>query len=342
MSLLWIEGFEGFGTSTGNTPSPAGVVGRKYPAIAQESNFDIEDGRISGYSLELDVASGYIGSPALTTDDTFIIGLAVKFKQFTDTSPFIRLYDEATQGIGLFVTANGELTIKRTSTVLETTVGLGLSIDTWYYIEMKIVCSDTGHYTVRVGEAVVLDDDGDTKAGVHNYHDRFRLNNISSSAYSPTFDDLYVCDSTGTINNDFLGNMKVVSILPDGVGTNADFTPSAGANFTCVDEEIINDDTDYVESGTSGHKDTHSYADLSSVIGIKGLQINTTCRETDASAFSIITVVRSDGTDYGDTPQVIGTTNYVTKTDIHETDPATTDPWLYTAINAAEFGYEVD
>lgn len=342
MALLWIEGFEGFGTTIGAAPSPAGIVARKYPAIKSESFFDIETGRLSGYALKLDVAGGYIGTPALTTDQIFIIGFAVKFETFSSTSSFIRLYDGVTSGIGLYVTVAGELEIKRGGTSLEVTAGLGLSIDTWYYIEMKVVCSDTGHYTVRVGEAIVLDNDGDTKAGANNYHDRFRLNNTGSSTTSPTFDDLYCLDGAGAANNDFLGNSRVTALLPNGVGNSNDLTPSAGANFTCMDEVIADDDTTYVESGTSTHKDTYNYDDIDDTYtGIKGLQINTLCRETDASAFSIKTLIRPGVVDHADAGQAIGTTNYVTKILVSETNPDTAASWLYNEVNDTEFGIEV-
>jgi hypothetical protein len=321
-------------------------VGRKYPVISGESGIDIAAGRLDGYSIKLENAGIYIQSPALTADSTFIIGLAIKFVSLVAADRgILYLYDGATAGMSIIVTTTGELAVYRGATLLDTTVGLGLLGNTWYYLEFKVVCGNApdGSYELRVGETTVLSDSGiDTQAGSNAYHDAFRLNNAATTPLDPFYDDIYVCDGSGTINNDFLGNMKVVSILPDGVGNSADFTPSAGANFTCVDEEVIDDDTSYVESGTSGHKDTHSFADLSSVIGVKGIQINTTCRETDASSFSLVTVIRSDGTDYSDTPQAIGTTDYITKILLSETDPATTDPWLYSAINSAEFGYEVD
>ena len=30
MALLWVDGFENYGTSTGSAPSPAGIMARKY------------------------------------------------------------------------------------------------------------------------------------------------------------------------------------------------------------------------------------------------------------------------------------------------------------------------
>ena len=64
MALLWIEGFEGFGTTTGAAPKPAGAMGRKYPFIAQEGSMDIETGRDGGYCIEL-ATTAWFGTPVL-------------------------------------------------------------------------------------------------------------------------------------------------------------------------------------------------------------------------------------------------------------------------------------
>ena len=72
MSLLWIDGFEGYGASVGNAPSPTGVMGRRY-IVSNENYFDIETGRLAGSCLELAASTCELATPSLTTDDTLII-----------------------------------------------------------------------------------------------------------------------------------------------------------------------------------------------------------------------------------------------------------------------------
>ena len=345
MALLWIEGFEGFGSSTGNAPAPSGIIGRKYPDYSGASDFDIQTGRLGGYSLELSSSGAYIQSPVLTTDDTLIIGFAVRFRAFSGTS-FVSMYDGTTQGINMRTIAGGELSVYRATTVLGTTVGLGLSIDTWYYIQLKVVCGDSpnGSYELRVSGVNVLSASGiDTKAGTHTYHDRFRLSNAVSTPPYPIFDDLYCLDSSGASNNDFLGNMRVADIRPNSDTAAKAWTRSAGSdNYTLANEVVIDDDTTYIESGVSTTKDLYDYE---SVLGlgdsVKGIQINTVCRETDANSFSLITVVKSDVDESDDSAQAIGTTSYVTKTRLVETDPHTSNAWTLAGLNAAQFGIKV-
>jgi hypothetical protein len=317
-------------------------MSRRYPVISGESSFDIETGRLSGYCIKFGSASTYIQTPAINNDNTIIVGVALKFIGYETNNAFLRLYDGATSGIGVFLTATGELQIKLGSTVLGTTVGSALLLDTWYWLELKVLVDNAaGAYELRIGESTVLSDTGlDTQVGANAYYDAVRLSVPYTSTSTPSFDDFYICNSAGTTNNDFLGNVKVLAIFPDGAGTVNDFAPSAGANFTCIDEQIVDDDTSYVESSTSGNKDTYNYEDISD-FNIKGIQINTDCRETDASSFTIITVIRSDSAYYDDGGQSIGTTDYVTKRLVSEIDPATSAAWLYTSLNSAEFGIKV-
>ena len=343
MSLLWIDGFEGYGTTIDSAPAPSGVMGRRYPLINSESNFRIRPGRIDGKSIAFSASGTYFQTSDINTDSTLIIGVAFKFGVFQNNNAFIVMYDGATAGIGIRVTTGGELEVRLGSTLLDTTSDLNLALNTWYWLELKVVVDDIiGSYELRIGEQNVLSASGiDTKAGSNNYYDSIRLSVPFTGASDLHFDDLYICNGAGTINNNFLGNVKVVAVFPDGAGNSSDFIPSSGANFTCVQEEEVDDDTSYVESSISSHKDTYAYEELDNYSRIKGIQINTDCRETDASSYNIITVIRSGSTDYDDSGQAINTTNYITKSIISELNPSTSSEWLYTDINSSEFGIKV-
>lgn len=333
MALLWIDGFEGYGTSIGSPPSPSGIIGRRYTTV-HESIFDIEAGRISGYSLQFNGITRTMRTSALTTDDTVVIGFA--FQAYTANAVLVRLYDGATLGVNLRF-ASGELAIYRGTTQLGVTTTLGLSQSTWYYGELKVKCNDTtGTYEVRLSEVNVLSATGvNTKAGSNNYHDSFMFFG------DIIIDDIYFLDSTGSQNNDFLGNVRVIAIRPDG-NDSVQWTPSAGDNYAAINEEVCNDDTDYVEDSVAGHKDLYDYESLSlSPSQIFGVQINTMCRETDATPFDLVTVVKSGTTESDDGGQAIGSTDYQVKRRIVELDPDTSSAWTESGVNAAKFGVKV-
>ncbi len=341
MALLWIEGFEGFGTSAGSTPSPTGVVARKYSLIAFESTMDTEAGRFSGYSLEANSNGTYIRAEALTTDDTLTVGVAVRFLTIFDTK-FLTFYDGAQAGMNVRITSAGEIAVYRNNTLLNTTSGLGLNQTTWYYIEFQVVCHDsTGSYEVRVAQVNVLSASGVvTKEGSNNYHSTFLLG--KSGAATPQFDDFYCLDSSGSDNNDFLGNCKVVRIDPDGDDT-ANWTTStpSGNHFENVDETILDDDTSYVEEPTVNVTDLYDYGSVPNLGTIYGLQVNTECRETDATTFSLIMPIESGGSQYDDSSQIVGTSSYTTMIRVTDNDPDTGNLWTEGGINAAKFGVKV-
>jgi len=343
MSLLFIDGFDNYGTSVGDAPSPTGVVSRKYPLILNESSFDVVTGRLDAYAVRIVSTGGYFSPGALTTDATMVVGFAFKIDQFPPSDMvFLSLYDGVTLGVNFKLTTAGEIGVYRGVTLLGTTTGASLGVGPWRYIEVKVVCSDTGSVIVRVDEGVKLTlSSVDTKAGSNSYHTTFRFLGTSNNVLTtPHFDDMYCCDGSGSANNDFLGNTRVVAIRPDAAGDSTQLTPSAGANYECVDEELCDDDTTYVESLTVGHKDLYG-TDAALTGVILGVQVNTDCRETDASSFDLKTVCKSDTTEDADAGQAIGSTDYVTKTRVLEEDPHTSAAWVAADVNAAQFGLEV-
>ncbi len=338
--LLWIDGFEGYGTTEGSAPLPSGVMGRKY-TVTQESVIDIEAGRLGGYCIELNATEPDFSTPSLTTNATTIVGFAFKITG-AGTPVFCSLYTNTTQGMNLQWAGAGEIAIRRGSTVLETTSGLSLLTDVWYWCEFKVLCNDsTGTYEVRINGVDVASDTGvDTKAHASlEYHDIVKFDSAASSVVF--IDDFYMCDGSGAVNNNFLGNCRVLAIFPTGNNGTPDWTPSSGDNYTCVDEEVVDDDTSYIEDSTTDNTDLYTYEDVSDLGDVFGIQINTMCRETDATNYTLKTQIKSDSTVSDDAGQVIGATSYLNKKRISELDPHTSTAWTATTLNAASFGIKL-
>jgi hypothetical protein len=344
MALLWIDGFEGYLTTGSLT---AALIGRRYPSSSQPTQMSIQSGRIAGYSLQMagNLSAMSINSPALTTDATLIIGVAVKPASFPLTDlAIISFYDVSTLGVNLRLSSGGELSIYRGTTLLATTTTLSLSNNAWYYIEMKVVCGASGSYEVRVDNTVVLTDASEnTKAGTHDYHDRFILQTVTN--ITTTFDDMYVCDGSGGINDDFLGNCKVVAINPDNDSSVNWSTvyPALSDHYADVDDgATADDDTTYVEDATTGHRDLFTYAAVSGTLtSIYGLAVYNTCRVTDANSVDIKTVVSNNGSETVSTAQTISSTSYLTTNFICQLDPDTNGVWDIDTINDVEYGFEV-
>ena len=78
----------------------------------------------------------------------------------------------------------------------------------------------------------------------------------------PTYDDWYVCDNSGPVNNNFLGDVQVGLLLPNAAGDAAGWTGSGGgAHYGYVDENPLDSDASYVETDQSGAEELWNYQD---------------------------------------------------------------------------------
>lgn len=338
MALLWIEGYEGYGTATGTNVNS--YMCRRYPTRDLSSSWYIYSGRYGGYCGQGN-GNYYAGTPVLTTCDTIVYGCAFKYIVYdvNNTQYFVAFMDGTTMGVNCKYNAySGEIDVYRGTTLLGSTVGANIH-RSWVYIEVKVKCHDSaGTVEVKVNGVTRLAlTDQDTKAGTHTYHDIVRI----YLSYYHWLDDIYILDTTGTANNDFLGNQRVTGIFPNGDSAMLDWTPSTpGTHYTLVDETRDNDDTDYVDSSTSGQTDLWDYGVVSGLGAIVGMQVNTTIKRTDSTALSLLAPVKSGATQSDGSSQA-ATTSYDAKCRVLETDPDTSAAWTSSGINAVQCGVKV-
>jgi hypothetical protein len=283
-----------------------------------------------------DITANLTGNPA-----TVITGFAYKGSTTGQLTALVYFRDGATAHVGLGIDAANRLFVFRgtTATVLGTAAN-PLLAGSWDYVEFKALVADAGGTAeVRVnGTAVITLSGQDTRNG-----GTAQVTNVLFAPGGTNIADIcdwYIADTTGTANNDFIGDLRVREQYPNGAGTYTDFTPSAGSNYQAVDETAQDGDTTYVESSTVGHKDTYAYANLSGSPTIKGARLLLLAKKDDAGARSIAPTVKSGATeDDGATAAL--STSYVYYSKIWETDPNSAAAWTAANLNAAEFGVEV-
>lgn len=338
MALLWIEGFEGFGTTVGNNPAPAGIVGRKYPVIKGEGSMKIATGR-NGYALEILSSTDYVQSPNLTTNQTMTIGCAIKIlKPLTiqPTSILVAFYDGAGLGVHARMNQDGTISVYRNVTLIGTSIK-AMSTNTWYYLEMKVLCDQAtnGQVTLKMNEEIWYQNLAcDTQEWTNAYHTAFRIGACDTEI---VYDDMYLLDGSGSINNDFLGTRKVSAIRPNAAGDDADWTPDSGDNHDRVNEVELDEDTSYVETGTTTDKDLYNYDPTVNMTSIDGIQIVTEVKATSGS-MELQNVTKSGATEDAQSCGLIISTEYGTCSSLRELNPDTANPWTPAEIDAAQFG----
>jgi len=280
----------------------------------------------------------------LDAQATWIVGFAYNFggAMFTGPATLWAWQDAGTPQCDLRLNTNLTLSVTRNGTVLGTSVAILSAGNS--YIEFKATIGNAGSYEVRVNGVNILSGAGvDTQNTANAAADRFVVDGFGiTAAGGQCYDDLYVCDGTGSSNNNFLGDVRIDAKFPTGAGNSTQFTPSAGSNFQCVDDNPPNDDIDHVESANVGDKDTYAFGTLVShtPLSIFGVQVNMHAKKDDAGARSIASVVRSGGSDTDGAAQPLGTT-YANLRQMVEQDPNTAAPWTKVNLNASEFGPKV-
>lgn len=337
MALLFIEGFDAYGTTDNVTP--VGMA-RKWSDGSVSSFSRVRAGRLTGKSMSLDPGNG-VGFVIAATQ-TLILGFGFNAKTANlAESSIVEFRDGSTIGINLRRQTTGEWSIYRGTTHLATTSGDALPADTWCYVELRVkVDNSAGEYELRVNGNLLLSATSvDTQGGSNAYTDTIRLVATNVSGVWQWYDDLYLIDETGSTNNTFLGPVKVETIFPSADNTVA-CTPSTGVNnYAVVDDNAVNDDTDYV-TGDATDADLYDYPSVDSNV-IFGLMVNTVCRETDASPLDIVQLAKSGSTTGSSAAETIGSTSYVMRKAIFEENPDTSSAWTNSEVNAAQFGFEI-
>lgn len=328
-----LQRIEGFDHETiALLPQKAGVLSASISAFGT--------GREGGRALQMDsyksIYFSVAGSPS-----TLIVGKACKFSGTSTYNSFV-FREGITKHVVVTVNSTlGKILVYRDSNLLGQTADGVLASGSWVYLEVKAVIHDSsGSVVVRKDGAEVLSVTGvDTRNGGTGVITNFGFYN--DNATEELVDDLYIADTTGSVNNNFLGDVRVVTLRPDGAGDSTQFTPSAGANWQCVDDDQVDSDTTYVESDTPGHKDLYTLGALGvTPSNIFGVQVSAYARKDDSGSRSVRVITKSGTTTENGAETALGTT-YGGLIDLMELNPDDSAAWELADINALQAGIEV-
>lgn len=334
MTLLWIDGFETYGTGTGS--ETVMVQSGLYSAVGQGCTS--AKARTGTKSIE---PGSFVRSFGVNPS-TVGVGCAMYFEAYPQEtiSSYAELFffydQDGNQQCCFKVGQNGALILYKGNNFvgLPPTEEIGRSADgvvplgQWCHMEVKFTPNDTesgieirvNEETVYVNSVFEIYGGASTTASV-----KFRCSIVGTDLF---LDDLYAWDTTGSFNNDFIGDKRVGTILPVADTSIADWSPNTGATgYTQIDETPYDSDTSYVEATTGGDVSQFQLDELSgTVFAVSGFQLVTTARKTDAGPCSMRTNVITNGlTANGDTETM--TTQYVSRVQIFEISPDTGTMW---------------
>lgn len=169
-----------------------------------------------------------------------------------------------------------------------------------------------------------------------------------SPAVSGVIDDIYICDGQGSVNNSFLGDVKIGVVRPNGDVT---IQWTATGSSTTTHYKDVNDvtpdgDVSYVYSTATGSLELFDWEDITSFVGtIKGVQYLLYARK-DAEGARVINMVEGSSgtntlTNAAGLSDVYLNDNYDYHTLALDTSPTTGSGWTVAGFNADRFGFVV-
>lgn len=339
MALLFFDGFEYADNSEMTNGSSgwglyvAAGVASSYGRFSTGGLMTYQDGG-AGARLTISSKTTLIAGCAMYDLNTISAGSG-RFFGFRDSAGYNHVFlnrNTSTKDIEVYC-----------GTTFLGSVGYTFPVATWFYVELKATIHDTtGSVEVRInGETKLALTNVDTNAGGTGIINEVVLGAPpSTESFRKYHDDFYVCDTSGSLNNDFLSDVKVVRLKPNAAGDSTQFTPLSGSNYTNVDELTPDSDTSYVYSSTAGNKDLYNVESLASApANIYGVRVTSTMRKDDAGSLTARNVLKSGATTSNGTT-VGPLTSYAAFWDYHETDPNTSAAWTNSALDSLQVGVE--
>lgn len=341
MSLQWIEGFENDQAATD--------LQRKYSIAI--GNYSFVTGRFLGKALQADDDTGCtFETPALSSHGTWIFGCSL-YNVTTITGPnplFVSFKSGGSSQVTITVdrtsSTQGVVIAKRGATTLGTSTTISLT--DWTTFEFKVtIHGSTGTVDVRVNGVSVLSLTGQNTAnagGTTADSVSFVVQRGASGSGSAYIDDIYICNGSGSIRNNFLGTCVVEGLTPNADGSSSQWTPfGGGAHYTEVDEQNVDDDTSYIETPDNAKKDMFGFSNLAFINGnILGVQVNSQAKVSVAGSRTFSHMFRDTGlgTENQKTAKTVSSTTYDHFFDIWEQNPQSSADFTVSDINNGEFG----
>ena len=343
MSLLFCDGFDHY-TATLD----------KYEYASYHSSGGIgSGGRFGGNALKVVSSAGFSSvRKYLPAGATWVVGFAINPVSIWGGDYRGQSIFSVMDAIGsvthmtLRILPGNVLAVYRASTELGRST-ISIIPNGYQYVEIKFTISDTvGSVEVRLnGTSVITLSGVNTRNGGSATANGFSFESVlvngSWDTAASYYDDIYICDDSGSVNNDFLGDIRVSALVPTGDGTYTQFTPSTGGNYQNVDDESPDGDTTYNSDNAVGHVDSFAMSSLPSSAGlVLGVQTLVAARKDDAGERSMGTVQRSGSTDTegAGVPLLVG---YRYIRDVYDINPATGVAYTVGEVNALEVGYKV-
>ena len=350
MALLAMDGLDVY-------DDKAAVLAAGWAITAEDtgSNFTYEatGGRFGGGALKgvLDINGWEMTIPGgIAESATVIIQFAYFFLTNDGNEEIIFLIETAgSPAMRLAMNNDQSLDLKnRAGADVATSAAAVMTANTLHYFEIKCTNSISAACIINLNGVEIFNVTGqDFRTGSNNYT-HVRFSGVDAATADWRIDDPIIMDTTGSFNNDFIGDVQIETLNVDADGGVVAWTRNAGANdWEAIDEAIqaSDGDTTYVSSNTATPEGRYGFANMTaSPSTVPVLQVRSLAKIASADSTTYRDLINSNANEaVGGT--ITPTTGYVWDIDqglsLFDSNPDGVVAWTESAINALQAGTEI-
>jgi|GEM_PF-1431444 len=349
MALIFIDGFDHYDPQALD-PFGDPWLARGKAAYLSPQATRIQGRRPSSYAVRLPAGSGGGYVKNLEAGRTsLIVGAALRVAPFenTDEEPVLLGVRDTTARVVHLVKIgeDGRLKLYRRRYGYDEPISTSVTTATargWHYVELQVVQgTSNGTLNVRLNGvlAITLSAQNTIQSGGQLLTAFVGAVPGEDCLVTTDVDDLYIADTSGTINNTFLGDVRVDALKPQASGALNEWTVEGAASaWEAVSD---GDEATAIRAATAGLRQTFGVEALPAMTtpAIYGVQVTLLARKTDAGTGRVRGLVAS-GAEMEVSSDINLQEQLAWHTALFERDPNGNAPWTEGAFNAAEFGVE--
>jgi len=263
------------------------------------------------------------------------------------TRDFLRCTEATTSSIHftLRATASGAIQVLNAAAVAVVVAASApgvLKYNVWQTIEVKVSALDSGSITVKVdGDTVINAASGDFRRGTGNTTSLNQLIFNLSGETGSRLGKILVLDGTGSTLNDFVGDCRFETKVPNAEGSSTAWTANTGTALAAVQDTLggYDSDTDYISESVANddHLFTFDFT-VSTVSAILFAYGQALTRNDGSNTINLLCKSGATTTSTAPAPSTLST-SYKWKHATFAVDPNTSAAWAsVAALESAEFG----
>lgn len=216
--MAWIfgDGFDKYGGVNSSATSVAALMAGEWTTISGTLNIA---GPLSATGQALVVTGNSNATKTLSANYSRLIG-GVRFScPLTGANVGIQFLDAGSAQTGIRIATTGIISLCSGNFSSGTIIASGstpISASTTHYLEWDITFGASAAYNVYLDGVSIISGTGHTTATANNSANGIQLISAAGATGSPTWDDLYLFDTTGTTNNAvLLTSPRIETQLPN-------------------------------------------------------------------------------------------------------------------------------